>query len=95
MEIKKEIEARFEYLQKSGDYGLIKTEGIFGYSVPDAARGMYVLIDNDDIVPIIIEKMLENNVKIYDSIKELPPPTEKIRTARLKERDKEINRQEK
>ena len=70
-----EIDREFSHLWTKKYYVLVKSNGYDGYSIHDEETGMSTIIELDDIVPYILDKMVKNGCKIYESINELPKPT--------------------
>lgn len=71
---KPEIDKEFERLWAKNYYVLVKSNTAFGYTIHDVEMGLFVIIELDKIVPYIINKMLENGAKVYESMKDLPLP---------------------
>jgi hypothetical protein len=69
-----EIENEFGDLWTKKYWVLVKSGGHFGYSIHDEERGMMMIVERDEIVPYILDKMIKNGCKIYNSAHELPKP---------------------
>ncbi len=52
--------------EKKNDYVLVKTE--FGYAIVDKMEKSMLLISDENLEKIVINKMLECGNKIYDNI---------------------------
>lgn len=53
-------------------YVLVKANSVFGFTIQDEEAGSFVIIEKDEAVPRVIERMIKNGCKIYNSSKELP-----------------------
>lgn len=70
-----EIENEFGDLWTRKYYVLVRSSGHYGYSIHDEEMGLMTIIEIDEVVPYILDKMIKNGCKIYDSLLDLPKPT--------------------
>jgi hypothetical protein len=67
-----EIENEFGKFWTKKYYVLVKADNVFGYTIQDEEAGSFVIIEKHEAVPIVIERMIKNGCKIYNSSTELP-----------------------
>jgi hypothetical protein len=67
-----DFEKEFSKFWTKGYYVLVKADSKFGYTIEDEEAGSFVIIENDEVVPRVIERMIKNGCKIYNSSTELP-----------------------
>jgi hypothetical protein len=67
-----DFEKEFSKFWTKKYYVLVKTDNVFGYTIQDEEAGSFVIIEEDEVVPRVIERMIKSGCKIYSSSKELP-----------------------
>jgi hypothetical protein len=67
-----EIENEFGKFWTKKYYVLVRADNVFGYTIQDEEAGSFVIIEKHEAVPIVIERMIKNGCKIYNSSTELP-----------------------
>ena len=67
-----QIENEFGKFWTKKYYVLVKADNVFGFTIQDEEAGSFVIIEKDEVVPIVIERMIKHGCKIYNSSTELP-----------------------
>jgi hypothetical protein len=67
-----EVEKEFGKYWTRKYYVLVKADNFFGYTIQDEEAGSFVIIEKDEMVPIVIERMIKNGCRIYNSSADLP-----------------------
>jgi hypothetical protein len=70
-----EIDKKFSRFWTKGYYVLVKSAVYIGYTIQDEETGMTTIIEEDKIASYVVDRMIKNGCKIYESIQDLPKPT--------------------
>lgn len=70
-----EIDKKFSRFWTKGYYVLVKSTMYIGYTIQDEETGMTTIIEEDKIASYVVDRMIKNGCKIYESIQDLPKPT--------------------
>ena len=70
-----EIDKKFSRFWTKGYYVLVKSTMYIGYTIQDEETGMTTIIEEDEIASYVVDRMIKNGCKIYESIQDLPKPT--------------------
>lgn len=74
------FEQEFKDLWENKDGGnvLIRSHGNLGYTLYNYKKGTRTIIEDASKAKKVIARMLECNIPVFDSINDLPSPTERV-----------------